>query len=81
MKSFLKLFLSVVIDLIGFGTYAVPVLGEFGDIVWGPVSGWLIYLLYGSVYISMFGLAEEVLPMTDALPTATLAWAYETFLK
>jgi len=81
LKSFLKLFLSVIIDLVGFGTYAVPVVGELGDVIWAPLSASLIYLLYGNVPFSALGMFEEILPMTDAIPTATLAWLYYTYYK
>ena len=35
--------------------------------------------LFGSGAVSGFGFVEEALPFTDAIPTATIAWAVETF--
>ena len=36
-KSIAKLVLSILIDLVGFLTYAVPALGEVADAVWAPI--------------------------------------------
>ena len=72
-----KLFLSLVIDVIGMATYAVPVVGEAGDIGWAPISAYLIYQLYGNGLISGLAFAEELLPGLDIIPTATIAWVLE----
>ena len=40
------LILSIVLDLIGYATYAIPFLGEFADIVWAPVAGYLMTRIY-----------------------------------
>lgn len=69
-----KLFASLLIDAIGFATYAVPVLGEAGDAVWAPISGFLIFLLYGNIWLAGAGFVEELMPGLDFIPTATLAW-------
>ena len=45
----------MLIDAIGFATYAVPVLGEAGDAVWAPISGFLIFLLYGNIWLAGAG--------------------------
>jgi len=72
-----KLFLSIVIDIIGMATYAVPVAGEAGDIAWAPISAYLVYQLYGNGLISGLAFAEELLPGLDIIPTATIAWILE----
>ena len=43
-----KLLASILIDLIGVLTYAVPAIGEVGDLAWAPISALLIYNLYGN---------------------------------
>jgi hypothetical protein len=43
-----KLLVSILIDLIGVLTYAVPAIGEVGDLAWAPISALLIYNLYGN---------------------------------
>lgn len=72
-----KLFFSISIDLIGMATYAVPIVGEAGDIGWAPISALLIYKLYGNGFISGLAFAEELLPGLDFIPTATIAWFLE----
>ena len=34
--------------------------------------------LFGGSLLSLLGFAEEALPLTDALPTATAAWVLQT---
>ena len=55
---FLKLIVSLLIDLVGYSTYIVPVVGgaRFG---WGPISVWY---LYGNAWMAGIGLVEELLP-------------------
>ena len=40
----LKLVAAVIIDLVGLTTYVIPGAAEGGDMVWGPISGFLIYM-------------------------------------
>ena len=44
--------------------------------LWAPVSGWLIHRLYGYAGFTFLGFSEELLPFTDIIPTATLAWLW-----
>jgi hypothetical protein len=76
-----KLGASIAIDLIGMATYAVPVLGEVGDLLWSPISASLIYYLYGNAFFAVAGGLEELGPATDFIPTATLAWLYDATQK
>ena len=45
---------------------------------WAPVSALLIQYLYGNGVFSALALVEELLPGTDFIPTACIAW-YFTF--
>ena len=72
-----KLFLSILIDLIGVLTYAVPAVGEAGDLAWAPISALLVYQLYGNGLTTGIAFAEELLPGLDIIPTATIAWLLE----
>jgi hypothetical protein len=65
---------AICIDLIGYLTYSVPLFGELGDLIWAPISAWLIYKLFRSKTAATIGLIEEALPWTDFIPTATLTW-------
>jgi len=77
----LKLFLCLFIDLIGVLTISVPILGEFLDVVWAPISAYLILWLFGSWSYCALGFFEELLPYTDVIPTATLGWFMERMYK
>ena len=37
MRMVFKLVVSVIIDLIGFVSYAIPILSEVADIIWAPI--------------------------------------------
>ncbi|MFX1252275.1 MAG: hypothetical protein ACFFCZ_11765 [Promethearchaeota archaeon] len=76
-----NLLLSIIIDLIGLGTFVLFPLSELGDILWAWVSGFLIYQMYGSRNFALFGIVEEILPISDVIPTATLTWLYFCFFK
>ncbi|RMX67082.1 hypothetical protein DD238_001083 [Peronospora effusa] len=74
-----KLVASLVIDFVGNATFVVPVIGELADIFWAPVSSRMVHTLYkeSSPHARYLGFLEEVLPFTDIIPTATLAWMKE----
>ena len=42
--------------------------------MWAPVSAWLIKQIFDDSLFSTLGLLEELLPLTDLIPTATLCW-------
>jgi len=85
-NKYLMLVLSVVIDAIGMSSYAADtamMLGEVLDLAWAPLQAlWLRDFFDGSWTITTIGFLEEILPFTDALPTASLAWvfSYNNFL-
>ena len=64
----------LLMDAIGLVNYAIPVLGEFTDIVWAPVSAFIFYLTFGSWKGTLFNFAEELLPGVDFIPTFTIMW-------
>lgn len=74
-----KLAVSLCIDAVGSATYLLPVVGEVMDVVWAPLQTILIMAMYDSVspnlkYISF---VEEILPLTDVIPSATIGWLQE----
>lgn len=85
VKSTPSLALCLALDAVGYFTYAVPFLGEFGDIIWAPISGLLFYKLFGGGFKGaiggLFGFAEEILPFTDFIPTFTLGWLVSRVTK
>ena len=73
----LQLLVSAVIDIIGYATYLIPIAGETADAGWAPVSSGLIYYLYGNGWLAGLALVEEILPGSDFVPTASIAWLLE----
>jgi hypothetical protein len=77
--------ISVVMDMIGNGSYLGYLLGpgavvtEGSDAVFAPIQGlWLLlaYHRWDSVGAAVFGGLEELMPGTDAVPTCTLYHVY-----
>lgn len=79
-----KLILSIFFDILGYVTFIIPGIGEFGDIIWAPVSAWLMTKLYkgtsGKV-AAVITFIEEALPFSDVIPTFTLMWIYTYVIK
>jgi len=78
MKSkYIKLLLSLLFDGVGLFSYFVPQFGEVIDVVWAPLSAFLLIKLYQnkvSKYTAVVGFVEEILPFTDFVPTFTITW-------
>jgi hypothetical protein len=68
------LILAIVIDLIGYVSYLVPVIGESIDVIWAPIQAFMLHKMYGSYAISILGFLEEILPGLDFVPTACIGW-------
>ncbi|WP_142786435.1 hypothetical protein [Changchengzhania lutea] len=66
-----KLVLSLIFDAIGMITFV--------DIIWAPVSGYLMTKLYkgrkGKIG-GVFSFIEEAIPGFDIIPTFTIMWFY-----
>jgi len=77
LNNSLKLLLCLLIDFIGVLTVSIPIVGEFFDIFWAPLSAYLLLLLFGNWGFCVLGFVEEMLPYTDIIPTATLGWFIE----
>jgi hypothetical protein len=79
-----SLLFCVVMDLIGYATYAVPVLGEFGDLLWAPISALIFFRTFGGwkgAFGGIFNFIEEILPGLDFIPTFTLTWLFQNYRK
>lgn len=79
-----KLFLCLLFDGIGMLSYVVPVFGETIDLIWAPISGILLVLMFkGTVgkLAGVFGFIEELIPMVDIIPTFTITWFYTYIIK
>lgn len=70
-KKYKKLVLSIVLDLIGL----IPLI----DIIWAPLSGYIMTKLYKGTKGKVAGIisfVEEIIPFSDVIPTFTIMWLY-----
>ena len=72
---------SILIDCIGMASYLAPGLLEGTDLVVAPVLALWIAALHKNYLAAGIGLAEELLPFTDIVPTATITWYYRFMLN
>lgn len=83
-KKIRNLFLSILFDAIGMLSFIIPGIGEFSDIIWAPVSAWLMTRLYKGKMGQAAGLVtfvEELIPGSDFIPTFTIMWFYTYVFK
>lgn len=77
-----SLVVCIIMDLLGYATYAIPGFGELGDILWAPVSAVIFYKLFGGwkgAVGGVFNFVEELLPGMDFIPSFTLMWLWMYF--
>jgi len=74
-----SLLFCVIMDVLGYATYAIPGLGELGDIVFAPISAIIFYFMFGSWKGALFNFTEEILPGTDFIPSFTIMWVWNYF--
>ena len=64
-------------DTVGYFTYPLPAFGEFGDIVWAPLSAFIFYKTFdgtkGLIGDILNGI-EEILPFTDFIPSLCIMY-------
>ena len=76
--------MGLLFDTIGMLSFAVPFIGDFSDIIWAPLAGWLMTRMYkgkigqGSGILTFI---EEIIPGLDVIPTFTLMWLYTYVFK
>jgi len=79
-----NLFLGLLFDGIGMLSFTVPFLGEFSDVVWAPLAGFLMTWMYKGTVGKVGGTVaflEEIFPFSDFIPTFTLTWIYNYWIK
>jgi hypothetical protein len=75
-----KLFLCIIIDVLGSANEAIPLAGEVVDVIYAPIAALLLRQLFqGSNVVFLLEFVEEILPFTDVLPLATICWVVEAF--
>ncbi len=60
-NKYLLLFLSLLFDVLGMLTFTLPFVGESFDVIWAPVSSYLIYKMYGGTVGKVSGVIGLVL--------------------
>ena len=79
-KKYKLLLLGLLLDGIGMVSIVFPLM----DIVWAPLSAFIIYKMYkgteGKIG-SLVAFVEEAIPGLDIIPTFTLTWIYKYLLK
>ncbi|MCC9044096.1 hypothetical protein LNQ81_15580 [Myroides sp. M-43] len=74
-----QLYIGVFMDLVGCLSYMIPGAGEFVDLVWAPISAYILLKMYpGKVgrVGAIVNFIEELSPGFDFVPTFTITWCY-----
>lgn len=79
-----QLIIGLFLDLIGMASYLIPGLGEFSDVIWAPISAFILAKMYpgkvGKVG-ALVNFVEELSPGLDIIPTFTLTWVYTYYFQ
>ncbi len=79
MNKYKKLVLCILLDAVGYLSFIIPGIGEFSDVIWAPISAYLMTKLYkgktGKIAAAI-AFIEEAMPGLDVIPTFTLMWLY-----
>lgn len=76
--------LSLLFDGIGYLSYLIPGIGEFLDLLWAPLAGWLMSRMYKGNSGKVAGIVtfvEELVPGLDIIPSFTIMWLYTYVFK
>lgn len=83
-SKYKDLFLSLLFDVIGMTSFVIPFIGEFSDVIWAPLSAWLMMRMYKGKVGQAAGAVsfiEEIIPGLDVVPTFTIMWLYTHVFK
>ncbi|SDH97623.1 hypothetical protein [Myroides phaeus] len=79
-----QLVIGILMDILGCITYVIPGIGEIADVVWAPVSAYILAKMYpgkiGKVG-AIVNFIEELSPGFDFIPTFTITWVYTYIVK
>ena len=76
-RKYKKLVKCVLLDAVGMASAVIPVVGPVLDVIWAPVAASISYKMFGEKkgkYTSLITFVEELLPVTDVMPTFTIFW-------
>lgn len=74
-NKYKKLATCILLDAVGMSSAAIPVVGGLLDIIWAPIAASLSYKMFGDKrgkYTSLITFIEELLPVTDIVPSFTI---------
>jgi hypothetical protein len=77
-----SLLACILMDVLGYATYSLPLIGELADLAWAPISALIFFRMFGGwkgAFGGLFSFAEELLPGMDFIPTFTIAWVWKYF--
>ncbi|MGB3144315.1 MAG: hypothetical protein WBB24_09420 [Maribacter sp.] len=83
-KKYKQLLMGLLFDGIGMLSFVIPFIGEFSDVVWAPLSAWLMTRMYKGRIGQVAGVVsfiEEIVPGFDLIPSFTLMWLYTYVFK
>ncbi|MGV8947519.1 MAG: hypothetical protein ACOH1N_13895 [Lutibacter sp.] len=84
-KKYKLLFWGIFLDGVGLLSFVIPFFGEFFDVVWAPISAFIIFRMYKGTTGKLGGLVSFVEEIgilgTDFIPTFTLTWIYKYLIK
>ena len=83
-KKYRLLLWGLLFDGIGMLSFMIPGIGEFTDLIWAPMAGWLMTRMYKGKPANIAGLIafiEEIVPGLDVIPSFTLMWLYTYVFK
>ncbi|MDD3357294.1 MAG: hypothetical protein PHP72_10300 [Dysgonamonadaceae bacterium] len=70
-----RLALSLLLDAVGCISFAIPLIGDFSDIIWAPIAAIISYKMFGEKrgkFTALTTFTEEILPFTDIIPSFTI---------
>ena len=79
-----SLIFCIMMDVVGYATYAIPFLGEIGDIIWAPISSIIFMSTFGGWKGALGGIGnfvEEILSGTDFIPSFTIMYFIQNMQK
>ena len=76
-KPLPSLAFCVLMDIIGYASFSIPIIGEVSDVIWAPISALIFARTFGGrigAIGSVFNFIEEFLPFIDFIPSFSIAW-------
>lgn len=76
-KQLPSLAFCIIMDLIGCMSFTIPLVGEFADVIWAPVSAFIFMRTFGGrfgTFGAVLNFVEEALPFTDIIPSFTISY-------